>query len=128
MQPEVYLKEYLTIQKVNAPDCPSPGRVPQGFEESLYLKDTLDKVKSAAENDTFKADAKEVKELLAEFKHIQSAIADFQKNCTNKDLVKELSNPGGTENGEGWLQALDNVAKAGEALFTGRGRTFCENT
>lgn len=115
LQPEVY-DEYLTIAR-NVSDCPNSGRVPQGFEESLYLKDTLDKVKSAAENDTFKADAKEVKELLAEFKHIQSAIADFQKNCTNEALVQELSNPGGTENGEGWLQALDNVAKAGEALL-----------
>lgn len=115
LQPEVY-DSYLTIAR-NVSDAPNSGRVPQGFEESLYLKDTLDKVKSAAEKDTFDTNAKEVKELLAEFKHIQSAVSDFQKNCTNKELVKELANPGGTENGEGWLQALDNVAKAGEALL-----------
>lgn len=115
LQPEVY-DAYLTIAR-NVSDAPNSGRVPQGFEESLYLKDTLDKVKSAAEKDTFDTQAKEVKELLAEFKHIQSAVSDFQKNCKNEALVKELANPGGTENGEGWLQALDNVAKAGEALL-----------
>lgn len=115
LQPEVY-DAYLTIAR-NVSDAPNSGRVPQGFEESLYLKDTLEKVKTAAEKDTFNKDAKEVKELFAEFKHIQSAIVEFKEKCTNKDLVKELSNPGGTDNGEGWLQALDNVAKAGEALL-----------
>lgn len=125
LQPEVY-DAYLTIAR-NVSDAPNSGRVPQGFEESLYLKDTLEKVKADAEKDTFNKDAKEVKELLAEFKHIQSAIVEFKEKCTNKDLVNELSNPGGTKDGEGWLQALDNVAKAGEALLEAEAEISVEN-
>ncbi len=115
LQPEVY-DEYLTIAR-NVSDCPNSGRIPQGFEESLYLKDTLEKVKNAVEKNTLNAQSEEVKQLFAEFKHMQTAIDSFQKKCENKALVKELSNPGGIENGEGWLQALDNVAKAGESIL-----------
>lgn len=115
LQPEVY-DEYLTIAR-NISDCPNSGRVPQGFEESLYLKDTLEKVKNAVEKNTFNVQSEEVTQLFAEFKHMQTAIENFPKKCENEALVKELANPGGTENGEGWLQALDNVAKAGQAIL-----------
>ena len=115
LQPEVY-DSYLTIAR-NVSDCPGSGRIPQGFEESLYLKDTLEQVQTSIKNDTFNANSDAVRNLKAELKHIQSAINDFMTNCTNPALVQELSNPGGTENGQGWVQALDNVAKAGEAIL-----------
>ncbi len=115
LQPEIY-DSYLTIAR-NVSNCPGSGRIPQGFEESLYLKDTLEQVQVSIKDDTFNATSDATKNLLAEFQHIQSAVNDFMTNCSNPALVQELSNPGGTEHGEGWVQALDNVAKAGEAIL-----------
>ena len=115
LQPEVY-DAYLTIAR-NVSNCPGSGRVPEGFEESLYLADTLDAIKKAVEGNTFTADMQEVKDLKAEFAHILSAIKTFTEECTNKALVQELTNPGNRENGEGWLQALENVVKAGQYIL-----------
>ena len=115
LEPEVY-DAYLTIAR-NVSNCPGSGRVPEGFEESLYLADTLDAIKKAVEGNTFTADMQEVKDLKAEFAHIRSAIKTFTEKCTNKALVQELTNPGNREGGEGWLQALENVVKAGEYIL-----------
>lgn len=115
LEPEVY-DAYLTIAR-NVSNCPGSGRVPKGFEESLYLAETLDVVQKAVEGDTFTSDMEEVKNLKAEFAHISSAIKTFKEECTNKDLVQELTNPGNRKNGEGWLQALENVARAGEYIL-----------
>ena len=115
LQPEVY-DAYLTIAR-NVSDCPGSGRVPQGFEESLYIKDELEDVLTKIEAGTDISADEGAQNLLAEFRHIQSAVDVFMENCENEALVEELSNPGGTEGGEGWLQALKNVAKAGEMLL-----------
>ena len=115
LEPEVY-DTYLTIAR-NVSNCPGSGRVPEGFEESLYLADTLDAIKKAVEGNTFTADMQEVKDLKTEFAHILSAIKTFTEECTNKALVQELTNPGNRENGEGWLQALENVVKAGQYIL-----------
>ena len=116
LQPEVY-DAYLTIAR-NVSDCPGSGRVPQGFEESLYIKDELENVLARIEDGQDISSDQEAQDLLAEFRHIQSAVDDFMENCENEALVQELSNPGGTDGGEGWLQALKNVASAGEKLLT----------
>ena len=42
LEPEVY-DAYLTIAR-NVSNCPGSGRVPKGFEESLYLAETLDTI------------------------------------------------------------------------------------
>lgn len=115
LQPEVY-DAYLTIAR-NVSNCPGSGRVPKGFEESLYLAETLDAIQKAVEGNTFTADMQEAKNLKAEFAHILSAIKTFKEKCTNKALVQELTNPGNRENGEGWLQALENVVKAGQYIL-----------
>ena len=115
LEPEVY-DAYLTIAR-NVSNCPGSGRVPEGFEESLYLADTLDAIKKAVEGNAFTADMQEVKDLKAEFAHILSAIKTFKEECTNKALVQELTNPGNREGGEGWLQALENVVKAGQYIL-----------
>ena len=115
LQPEVY-DAYLTIAR-NVSDCPGSGRVPQGFEESLYIKETLDSVREKIESGTDISQDGEALELLAEFIHIQSAADEFVEYCENDALVRELSNPGNTDGGEGWIQALKNVAKAGELLL-----------
>ena len=115
LQPEVY-DAYLTIAR-NVSNCPGSGRVPKGFEESLYLAETLDTIQKAVEGNTFTADMQEAKNLKAEFAHILSAIKTFKEKCTNKALVQELTNPGNRENGEGWLQALENVVKAGQYIL-----------
>ena len=115
LQPEVY-DAYLTIAR-NVSNCPGSGRVPKGFEESLYLAETLDTIQKAVQGNTFTADMQEVKNLKAEFAHIRDAIKTFTENCTNKALVQELTNPGNREGGEGWLQALENVVKAGEYIL-----------
>ena len=57
-------------------------------------------------------------DLLAEFRHIQSAVDEFMEKCENEALVQELSNPGRTDGGEGWLQALKNATLAGELLLS----------
>lgn len=116
LQPEVY-DAYLTIAR-NVSDCPGSGRVPQGFEESLYIKETLENVREKIESGTDISQDEEALELLAEFIHIQSAADEFVEYCENDALVRELSNPGNTDGGEGWIQALKNVAKAGELLLT----------
>lgn len=116
LQPEVY-DAYLTIAR-NVSDCPGSGRVPQGFEESLYIKETLESVRAKMENGTDISQDAEALELLAEFIHIQSAADYFMEYCENDALVWELSNPGNTDGGEGWIQALKNVAKAGELVLT----------
>ena len=115
LEPEVY-DAYLTIAR-NVSNCPGSGRVPKGFEESLYLAETLDTIQKAVQGNTFTADMQEVKNLKAEFAHIRDAIKTFTENCTNKALVQELTNPGNREGGEGWLQALENVVKAGEYIL-----------
>lgn len=116
LQPEVY-DAYLTIAR-NVSDCPGSGRVPQGFEESLYIKETLESVRAKMESGTDISQDAEALELLAEFIHIQSAADYFMEYCENDALVRELSNPGNTDGGEGWIQALKNVAKAGELVLT----------
>ena len=115
LQPEVY-DAYLTIAR-NVSNCPGSGRVPKGFEESLYLAETLNTIQEAVANNTFTADMQEVKNLKAEFAHILAAIKTFKEECTNKALVQELTNPGNREGGEGWLQALENVVKAGQYIL-----------
>ena len=115
LQPEVY-DAYLTIAR-NVSNCPGSGRVPQGFEESLYLAETLSTIQEAVKNNTFTADMQEVKNLKAEFAHILAAIKIFKEECTNNSLVQELTNPGNREGGEGWLQALENVVKAGQYIL-----------
>lgn len=125
LQPEVY-DAYLTIAR-NVSNCPGSGRVPQGFEESLYIKEELESVEKKITDNTLTVDDKELGALIAEFAHMQTAVADFMENCNNSALVQELSNPGNTKGGEGWLEALSNVAKAGEELLRAEVELLKEN-
>ena len=68
LQPEVY-DAYLTIAR-NVSDCPGSGRVPQGFEESLYIKDELENVLARIEDGQDISSDQEAQDLLAEFRHI----------------------------------------------------------
>lgn len=116
LQPEVY-DAYLTIAR-NVSDCPGSSRIPAGFEESLYIKDALESVLGKIKAGEDISTDETAVDLLAEFRHIQSAVDEFMEKCDNDALVQELSNPGGTDGGEGWLQALKNAALAGELLLS----------
>ena len=118
LQPEVY-DAYYTIAR-NACEAPGSGRIPNKIDESAYMASELEAVKNAVVGDTLTADNEEAKKLLAEFIHIQEAMTEFVEKCENKSLVAELANPGhlkGVESGEGWIQALDNLGRAGELLI-----------
>lgn len=117
LQPEVY-DSYLTIAR-NLSNAPNSTRVP-GFPESEYIKDHLESVTNVIKNGRQGLETnQQAKELLAEFAHILYAVEDFEKNCNNSELVKELKNPSFLLNkeGEGWLQALSNVATSAYALL-----------
>lgn len=116
LQPEVY-DAYLTIAR-NVSDCPGSSRIPAGFEESLYIKDALESVLGKIEAGEDISTDQTAADLLAEFRHIQSAVDEFMEKCENEALVQELSNPGRTDGGEGWLQALKNATLAGELLLS----------
>lgn len=116
LEPEVY-DEYLTIAR-NVSDCKDSTRIPGKLEESEYIKDKLASVEAKIEAGTDISSDQEALDLLAEFRHIQSAVDSFMKECQNEALVQELSNPGNKTDGEGWLQALKNVALAGEMLLS----------
>ena len=104
LQPEVY-DAYLTIAR-NVSNCPDSGRVPQGFPESEYLKDTLDSVQAKVLAGTAKADDPEIVALLAEFDHILSSVEIFKADCANKNLVAELTP---------WLNSLVGVVNASKS-------------
>ena len=104
LQPEVY-DAYLTIAR-NVSNCPDSGRIPQGFPESEYLKDTLDSVQAKILAGTAKADDPEIVALLAEFDHILSSVEIFQADCANKNLVAELTP---------WLNSLVGVVNASKS-------------
>ena len=50
----------------------------------------------------------DAKAILAEFDNILNAVKDFEKNCANKNLVKELTP---------WLKSLNDVASAGKGAL-----------
>ena len=104
LQPEVY-DAYLTIAR-NVSNCPDSGRIPQGFPESEYLKDTLDSVQAKVLAGTAKADDPEIVALLAEFDHILSSVELFKADCANKNLVAELTP---------WLNSLVGVVNASKS-------------
>ena len=104
LQPEVY-DAYLTIAR-NVSNCPDSGRIPQGFPESEYLKDTLDSVQAKILAGTAKADDPEIVALLAEFDHILSSVELFKADCANKNLVAELTP---------WLNSLVGVVNASKS-------------
>lgn len=106
LQPEVY-DAYLTIAR-NVSNCPGSGRVPAGFPESEYLKDTLDKVTEAINSGaTLEGDA-DVTALMTEFKHMTDAVTEFRGSCANTELVAEL---------DPWLKSLNDVATAGRKVL-----------
>ncbi|HIX90694.1 MAG TPA: beta-N-acetylglucosaminidase domain-containing protein, partial [Candidatus Agathobaculum pullicola] len=120
LQPEVY-DAYFTIAR-NACEAPGSTRIAGQIDESAYIADALEQVKSAALNRTLLTDPTAYDHaitLLAELRHIQDAVETFQQDCKNEALKTELANPGslGGESGEGWLHALDNMAKTAEALL-----------
>ena len=118
LQPEVY-DAYYTIAR-NACEAPGSSRIPGQIDESAYMAAELDAVKTAVTGDTLTAEDQNAQKLLAEFVHIQEAMDEFLENCENDSLIAELSNPGhlkGVVSGEGWIQALDNLGRAGELLI-----------
>ena len=106
LQPEVY-DAYLTIAG-NVSNCPGSGRVPAGFPESEYLKDSLNQVSAALDAGQEIGKMDETQELLNEFAHIQSAVSGFRQKCSNTNLISEL---------DPWLTSLNDVAAAGESAL-----------
>lgn len=101
LQPEVK-DSYLTIAR-NVSNAPNSSRVP-GFNESEYLKEKLEIVQNVLENGGSVKESTEAQEVLAEFRNILAAIADFRENCANQNLVSEL---------DPWLKSLSDLANAG---------------
>ena len=106
LQPEVY-SAYLTIAR-NVANCPGSGRVPQGFPESEYLKETMERVSAKIQkNQPISADSDAIK-LKNEFSNIVSAVTVFRQECENQKLIENLDT---------WLLSLSEAATAGEAIL-----------
>lgn len=106
LQPEVY-SAYLTIAR-NVANCPGSGRVPQGFPESEYLKETMERVSAKIKkNQPISADSDAIK-LKNEFSNIVSAVTVFREECENQKLIENLDT---------WLLSLSEAATAGEAIL-----------
>ncbi|MGN0335063.1 MAG: beta-N-acetylglucosaminidase domain-containing protein [Lachnospiraceae bacterium] len=105
LQPEVK-DSYFKIAS-NISNAPNSSRVP-GFNESEYLADTIEAVKTAIESGDSLAENADVQMLLREFQDIVSAITDFRENCTNRNLVEEL---------DPWMNCLNDIADAGAAAL-----------
>ena len=105
LQPEVK-DSYLTIAR-NVANAPGSSRVP-GFNESEYLKEKLDAVQKLVNAGKPIKENEDAKAILAEFDNILNAVKDFEKNCANKNLVKELTP---------WLKSLNDVASAGKGAL-----------
>lgn len=103
LQPEVY-DAYLTIAR-NVSNCPDSGRIPQGFPESEYLKDTLNSVQEKALSGQLTPDDPELTKLMDEYAHILSAVEEFRAKCDNDALKVEL---------EPWLKSLSGIVTAGQ--------------
>ncbi len=104
LQPEVY-QSYLTIAR-NIANCPGSSRVPGGFPESEYIKDSLDAVTEKIKKGTSIAGDQDAQKLIRAFTEMLSAISTFRSNCTNEALKADL---------EIWLKSLTDVATAGKA-------------
>ena len=104
LQPEVY-QSYLTIAR-NIANCPGSSRVPGGFPESEYIKDSLDAVTEKIKKGTSIAGDQDAQQLIRAFSEMLSAISTFRNNCTNESLKADL---------EIWLKSLTDVATAGKA-------------
>ena len=106
LQPEVY-ESYLTIAR-NVANCPGSGRVPAGFPESEYIKDSLDTISEKIKKGTPISNDTNTQTLIDEFAKMQTAVATFKKDCTNEVLKSDLNS---------WLNSLNDVAAAGEAIL-----------
>ncbi len=106
LQPEVY-SAYLTIAR-NVANCPNSGRVPNGFPESEYLKETLERVSAKIQKrQPISADS-DAQKLKNEFSNIISAVTVFREQCKNQTLIDNLDT---------WLLSLSDAATAGEAIL-----------
>lgn len=106
LQPEVY-ESYLTIAR-NVANCPGSGRVPAGFPESEYIKDSLETISEKIKKGTPISNDTNTQTLIDEFAKMQTAVATFKKDCTNEVLKTDLNS---------WLNSLNDVATAGEAVL-----------
>lgn len=106
LQPEVR-DAYLTIAK-NVANCPNSTRVPEGFPESEYLKETLDAVETKMNAGEALAQDSDVQILLEEFVRMVQAVETFRGECANENLKEELAP---------WLNSLTDIATAGEAAL-----------
>ncbi len=110
---EVYLNSFNYLEKgvedaykvlaQNIANCPNSSRVPQGFNESEYIKEQLESVLAKANAGTSIKDDEETLQLLASLNEILSALDTFTKDCTNTQLVNELTP---------WLNSLDNITNS----------------
>lgn len=106
LQPEVY-ESYLTIAR-NAANCPNSGRVPAGFPESEYIKESIDAITNKIKKGNPISDDSDTRRLINEFSNMQTAVDTFRKDCTNEVLKSDL---------DPWLNSLVDVATAGEAIL-----------
>lgn len=101
LEPEV-ADSYLTIAR-NLSNCPDSGRYPEGFPESEYLKERLDRLGEVVRQGGSIAENGDAHSVKAEMENILAAIVDFRANCTNADLIDEL---------DSWLLSLQDAASA----------------
>ena len=73
----------------------------EGFEESLYLAETVNTIQEAVANNTFTIDMQEVKNLKAELLSCYSGA--LKKNVQIKLVIRNYKS-GNREGGEGWLE------------------------
>ncbi len=106
LQPEVY-ESYLTIAR-NAANCPNSGRVPAGFPESEYIKESIDAITNKIKKGSLISDDANTQRLINEFSNMQTAVDTFRTDCTNEVLKSDL---------DSWLNSLADVATAGEAIL-----------
>ena len=101
LEPEA-AESYLTLAR-NISSCPDSSRVTP-FPESEYLKDKLDSVLAKARSGKLQANDEEAQALISEFENILKAADDFDADCTNAALKKELAP---------WISSLKAVVNAG---------------
>lgn len=106
LQPEVY-SAYLTIAR-NVANCPNSGRVPNGFPESEYLKETMERVSAKIQKKQPISADPDAQKLKNEFSNIISAVTVFREQCKNQTLIDNLDT---------WLLSLSDAATAGETIL-----------
>ncbi len=106
LQPEVY-ESYLTIAR-NVANCPGSGRVPAGFPESEYIKDSLEAITEKIKKGRPISEDENTQRLIDEFAKMQTAVDTFRTDCANEVLKTDLNS---------WLNSLNDVATAGEAVL-----------